>query len=313
MRVSRLVRSAAVIGCTIAMAAPAAAAPTLSVTDVVRDGSTATVSGTATFTEITEPQSVGGTNTNFANPDVAEAAGVNLTDALIVPLDDGSGLRFIWQMSSMPAEVPPEGVRYTWAFRIGDTQFQLQAKSTNMGSVTTTEDPVGHTKQLAEGGDFFQLRGACVTSYEGTPAAGCYHLAFLDGSFDPEAATVTMDLPYQTRDNIGRLVAPEFKPGVTIVENVTANMSITAAFQAVIGNTTTSDYTNGWDPYHVGPRVELAAGTATANPAFLSNWTPASLSGDTFQGTVNGLTGNNTTIHVRACNGMECEYAKIAP
>ena len=48
-------------------------------------------------------------------------------------------------------------------------------------------------------------------------------------------------MPYETRDAIGRLVAPEFGPGVVIEENLTATMSIVAAFQAVVGNTSTSD------------------------------------------------------------------------
>jgi hypothetical protein len=194
---------AAAIACVAGLAAmPAGAAPQLAITDAVRDGATATVSGTAAFAPITEAQSVQGLNTGFAEPAVAAAAGIDLTDAKIQPLADGSGLRFVWQLSSMPAQVPPEGVRYTWSFRIGGTQFQLQAKRTNLASITTAEDPVGHAKQ-ATVGNYFQLRGACVANYEGTPTAGCYHLAFLKGGFDTAAKTVSMDLPFQTRDAIG--------------------------------------------------------------------------------------------------------------
>ncbi len=313
MRASRIVRAAAAISLVAGLAAmPAGAAPQLAITGAVRDGATATVNGTAAFLPITEAQSVQGTDTEFADVGVAKAAGIDLTDAKIQPLADGSGLRFMWQLSSMPAQVPPEGVRYTWSFRIGETQFQLQAKRTNLVSITTTEDPVGHVKQ-ATVGDYFQLRGACVASYEGTPTAGCYHLAFLKGKFDAAAKTVSMDLPFQTRDAIGRVVAPQFKPGAVLEENLTANMSIVAAFQAVIGNTTTSDYINGWNPYYVGPRVDLAVGAANAAPDSLAYSSPATLSGDTFTGTVSGLTGSATTIFARGCNGTECTYSKFTP
>lgn len=312
MRLTRLGRTTAAIACVVGLAAvPASAAPSVAITSGVIDGAAATVAGTATFTPITEGQSVGGVNTNFSDQQVAQAAGIDVTDAKIMPLADGSGLRFVWELSAMPAQVPPEGVRYTWAFRIGETQFQLQAKRTNLVSITTAEDPVGHAKQ-ATVGDYFQLRGACVASYEGTPTAGCYHLAFLKGAFDTTAKTVTIDLPYNTKDAIGRLVAPQFKPGAIIEENVTAGMSITGAFQAVVGNTSTSDYTNGWDPFYVGPRVDLAVGSATASPLSLNYATPAALTGDSFTGTV-PLTATARTVYARACNAMECSYAKFTP
>lgn len=311
MGVSRLGRLVAAVACVIGLAAvPAAAAPTVSITEAVRDGSRAHVTGTAAFAPITEGQSVGGLNKDFADVAVADAAGINLVDAKILPLEDNSGLRFTWQLKSLPAQVPPEGVRYTWSFRVGETQFQLQAKRTNLASITTAEDPVGHAKQ-ATIGEYFQLRGACVASYEGTPTSGCYHLAFLKGKFDTAAKTVSVDLPYNTRDAIGRLVAPQFRPGVIIEENLTAGMSIVAAFQAVIGNTSTSDYTNGWDPYYVGPRVDLAVGSARSTPDQLDYATPASLSGGTFSGIVDGLTATATTVFARACNGTECQYAKL--
>jgi hypothetical protein len=98
-----------------------------------------------------------------------------------------------------------------------------------------------------------------------------------------------------------------------IEENLTANMSIVAAFQAVVGNTSTSDYINGWEPYYVGPRVDLAVGPANASPDSLNYATPASLDGESFTGTVSGLTGSATTVFARGCNGTECTYTKFTP
>ena len=315
MRASRFGRLVVVIGCVLGLTAlPAsAAAPTLGFTSAIRTANKATVSGTAVFPAVTEAVSVGGTNTNFAQPPISEAAGIDLMDARIEPLADNAGLRFIWQLKSMPEQVPPEGVRYTWAFKIGERQYQLQAKRTNLANITTAEDPVGHIKQAAAQKPFFQLRGACVESYEGAPVNGCYHLAFLQGSFNTAAKTVTMDLPFQTRDAIGRLVAEDFKPGAILEESLAATMSITASFQAAVSNVQTSDYTNGWSPYFTGKRVDLAIGSANAEPAGLDYSTPADLSGESFSGSVIGLTNSANTVYARACSAIECTYAKVTP
>ncbi|HYH27249.1 MAG TPA: hypothetical protein VEA19_00560, partial [Actinomycetota bacterium] len=98
-------------------AGSAGASATVDVTEATASGGTATVKGTVSFPAITTPQSVvtpdiqvGG---QFAAQQVSDAAGLNLTDAKILPIN--GGLRFIWQVNSMPAQVPPEGVRYNWA------------------------------------------------------------------------------------------------------------------------------------------------------------------------------------------------------
>ena len=289
----------------------ASAAPTVSISGVTVTGSTGEVTGTASFETITAPQSVGGTNVNWANAAVADGAGINMTDAKIVPLANNAGLRFIWELNALPAQILPEVVRYTWSFKIGTTQYQLQAKRTNLASITTAEDPVNHIQQAAAQKEFFQLRGACVTSYEGLPTSGCYHLAFLNGSFDITGKKVTMDLPYLTKDEIGRVVAPDFKPGVVIEENQTAGMSIAAAFQAVVGNTSTSDYTNGWTPYYTGPQVSLGVAAAGSEPTTVTYGAPVTLSGSGFSGTVSGLTAAKNTVFARACNGTECTFTSF--
>jgi hypothetical protein len=126
-----------------------------------------------------------------------------------------------------------------------------------------------------------------------------------------------MDLPYNTRDQIGRLVAPDFKPGAVLESyqsTQTANMSITAAFQAVVGNTATSDFTNGWTAYYTGKRVDLAVGPANAAPEELEYTTQATMNGDSFRGEVTGLSNANNTVYARACSGAsECSYAKVTP
>ncbi len=307
-RSTRLLTAVALVALVGAITVPAGAAPSVAIAGASLNGTVATVTGTAAF-EPGAAASVGGGNTDFAQTAVADAAGVNLTDAKIEPIS--GGLRFIWEVTNMPAEVPPEGVRYTWAFAIGTNTYQIQAKRTNLGSVTTAEDPIGHLNHASQ--NFFQLRGACQASYQGAPLAGCYHLAWLNGTFDIAGKKITVDLPFETKDNLGRVVAPDFKPGAVLIESLQASMSITAAFQAVIGNTTTSDFINGWDPYFVGGVVELAVGAPGQNPAVQSYTQTATLSGGNFTGTISGLSGSKNTVYVRACQAQVCSYTSVVP
>jgi hypothetical protein len=175
---------------------------------------------------------------------------------------------------------------------------------------------MGHIKQVAAQKDFFQLRGACVTNYFNTPGtavAGCYHLAFLDGSFDIANKKVTIDLPYETRDSINRIVAPDFKPGAVLVPVLSAGMSIAASFQAVVSTSDLSQYINEWNQYFIGGVVQLGAGTPSADPESVTYNSTATLSGGNFTGTVGGLTTTKNTVFVRACSALECSYTQITP
>lgn len=321
MRRVRPLVALAIAGLTLLPGA-VSAAPEVSITGVTVTAGTASVSGTATFAPITSPQSVIGENVVFGGGAVGtsaagDTAGLKMTDATITPI--AGGLRFRWLLESMPSQVPPEGVRYTWAFKIGSRVFQLQAKRTNMASITTLEDPMGHINRLKDQKDFFQLRGSCVANYFGTPegapaTAGCYHLAFLNGSFDVANKTVTVDLPFETKDSVGRLVAPEFKPGAILEDNAgesTAGMVLSAAFQAVLNTSDTARSINGIDPYYVGPQVVLGAAGPNQDPSAVTYSAPGVLNGSSFTGTVSGLTASKNTVYVRACNGTECSYSSF--
>lgn len=239
--------------------------------------------------------------TEFAEADVADAAGTDLQDAFIEELEDGSGLRFTWQMASeLPPEGVPEGVRYNWAFQAGDQTYQLQVKRSNLANVTTAEAPVDHAVEAAEGDWWFQLRGACADAYlvEENPISGCYHLGFFDGEVDTATGTVSMVLPYEAQDGIGRVVAETFQRGTPVVEAQSANMSITASAQAVVSTTDTSQYINGWGTYYPGSVVSVALGDAggPTGPYQLLD-TPGDGS---FDGT---LVGAGTHLWVKACSG----------
>ncbi len=310
MRRNALWASAAAI-LVIALAAPAHATGNIAISSVTSGTEATTVSGLVTFPDAGDPHSVGGFKTvGPAVEDVAGEAGLDLIDATIGPLPDDSGLRFTWHLSSLPAVVPPEGVRYTWALSIDGTVFQLQAKRTNIVSSTTAEDPVGHAQHLASGNDFFQLRGACQDTYLGTPIAGCYHLAFLEGGFDSDAGTVWIDVPYRTTDSLGRIVAPGFEPGVVIEAVETAGMSIAASPQVFVSNAPSSVYLNDWDPYFVGGQVHLAASDFGEPAPFAPYTDRAEVDGSSFTGTTVPVE-TGWTVYARGCNGAACVYASL--
>ncbi len=292
------------------------AAPTVSITGVTVTGGTGSVTGTAAFEAVTAAQSVVNPDESTfggaapGNSAVGDAIGLDIQNGTITPI--AGGLRFAWIMGSMPAEVPPEGVRYTWAFKIGTTMYQLQAKRTNVISVSTTEDPVGTAQHHAANQNAFELRGACVAEYQGAPVNGCYHLSWLNGSFNVANKTVSIDLPFETKDAIGRVVAPNFKPGATLVDNAgenTAGMVISASGQAGVSNTNTAQFINGIMPYYVGPNVVLGVAAPGQDPATITYSAPGVLNGSTFNGTVSGLTASKNTVYARACNGTECSYS----
>lgn len=297
----------------------ASAAPTVTITGVTVNGGTGSVTGTAAFEAITAALSVVGEESTRAAGNVGgsaagDAAGLDMQDATIQPLPNGTGLRFTWTMTSIPEQIPPEGIRYMWGFRIGNSQYQLQAKRTNVASISTLEDPIGTVQHHANNQNIFQLRGACVANYMGTPANGCYHLAYLPGSFDAANGKVTMDMPYETRDSIGRVVAPDFKPGAVLVDNGgvnTGGMVVAASFQAAVSNTNTSQYINGIDPYYVGPQIALGVANAGTAPEAVTYSSAGTLNGGTFNGTVSGLTATKNTVYARACNGIECSYTSF--
>lgn len=239
--------------------------------------------------------------TPFADADVADAVGIDLQDALIEENEDGSGLRFTWQLASdMPPEGVPEGVRYNWSFQAGDQTYQLQVKRSNLLSSTTAESPMDHAVEAAEGDWWFQVRGACVDNYLApqSPIAGCYHLGFFDGDVDTSTGTVSMVLPYEATDGIGRLVAGTFQRGTPISENQSAGMSITASAQAVVSNAPSSQFMNGWGTYYPGTVVSVALGDANGPT---SSYTLLDTPGDgSFAGS---LSGAGTHLWVKGCSG----------
>lgn len=304
----RIRTTAATLGVVALAATAAAAPPTVGAPTGTIVGDATEVTGTIAFPEAGR-QCLSDANrafpTAFAHADVADALGLDLVDACLEPLEDG--LKFTWVMgTALPEQVPPEGVRYNWAFATSDGQtIQLQAKRSNVASITTAEDPVGHAQHLSQGDvGWFQVRGACTEAYLGAPISGCYHLDFVEGGFDVAAGEAWMVLPFDPHDDLNRPYAPLFGPGATITEVQSAGMSIAASGQAVVSNTTISQFLNGWGSYTLGETVRVGVGSGGANA---SAWAPATVADGTYAGTVEAI---GSHVYAEACQGLLCERVK---
>jgi len=286
--------------------------------DVVVDGDTATVSGTASFPTITAPESVGGTKTAFNAQTLAagKAAGLELVGGKVFPIEDG--LRFIWEVTDLPEATPgspPEASRYVWTMMIGANTYQLEAKRSGAVTINAIEDLPGHLQRSATPDPTFRLRGDCESSYEGAPIADCHFLAPLTGTFDYANNQVTIDWPFETQNSAGEVVAADFVPGVALTHcgscATTESMSIAGSFQLLrtTNNTALSNYINGWSMYFVGPQVHLAVGPRGVNPTTLEYGPAIALTDNSFTGQVAGLVDNKDTVYARACVGLSCSYA----
>lgn len=305
--------AAGAVAALTAFAALAFAPPEVTVSATANGDGTASVTGTAAFPGEGEQSIMENTFaavTEHAGGDAADALGLQLVDARIEPVEEG--LKFVWVVNNMPDEVPPEGVRYTWAFAAGGQTIQLQAKRSNLLSSTTAEDPVGHVQHAAGGEGWFQIRGACQEEYLGTPISGCYHLDFVEGGFDTEANEAWMILPFDPQDDLNRPYAPEFAPGAVLTEVQTASMSIAASAQAFVSNPQSSSYINGWDSYVIGEQVELGVGRDSRAPSNFETVVDVAPDGS-FSGTVSGLGGSTDTVWARACEGFVCTEASATP
>jgi hypothetical protein len=285
--------------------------------DASVEGATVAVSGGADFGEqAPQVMAVDAVGDGPTRREVDEETGVDLTRASIrQPDGDDPTLLFEWKVANLPAAGSlPEAVRYTFPFLIGQKSFQPQAKLTNLASITMVDDAPGHARPPGH----FQLRGNCVTSYPPhplpepvppSPVANCPHVAWLDGEFDTATNTVRIELP------IGAEFASEIQPGALIEPGTVAGTTITASYQAVVSNATTTDEAP-WegDVTYTVPDREVALGIAPAgtDPSAVAFDTPAGLDGGAFTGSVDvsGLEPGEYEVFARACFAGNCAVSR---
>ena len=243
--------------------------------------------------------------------DTSRQTGVDLLGASVSQPDPANPtLVFEWKVTNLPPPSSlPEAIRYTIPFKIttpsGEKTYQLQAKLSNVASITLADDPPGHAR--APG--FFQLRGNCVANYQGAPVSNCPHIAWLNGSFNASTDTVRIELP------LGQSYAPDIVPGIVLLPNVVAGGTIAASYQAVISNATTTDYAEWTEEvtYTVpSPAVSLGIAPAGTNPDNVNFSKAATVSSDgSFSGTLASPGPGSYEVFARACFGSNCGVKSV--
>lgn len=278
-------------------------------------GTTIAVTGSATFNgELPVRVSEDPEGDGPLAPQQASSTGVDLTGFFAYQPDPAvPKLVFEWDVTGLPDTGSlPEAIRYTAPFRIGTTQWQLQAKLTNVASVTLIDDPAGHAREPGH----FQLRGNCTASWPQPPSnvGNCPHIAWLEGEFDVTEDVVRIELP------IGASFMPQLIPGAELRRNSSTNstlVNISASYQAVASNATTSDEAPwGEDEtfvYRVPSRTVRLGIVPEGGPAqFTVNGTVAA-NGSEFGGSLStaGLAPGSYDVWVQACFGTNCATEKV--
>jgi hypothetical protein len=244
--------------------------------------------------------------------DTSRQTGVDLTGGFVSQPDPANPtLSFEWKVTNLPPPSSlPEAIRYTIPFKIntasGEKTYQLQAKYSNVASVTMADDPAGHGRAP---GTFFQLRGNCVANYQGAPLANCPHVAWLTGSFNATTDTVRIDLP------LGQSYAPDIAPGAVLLPNVVATTTISASYQAVASNATTTDEALwGEEVTYTVPSTSVRLGIAPAgtNPDNV-NFSKAATVNDSgsFTGSLDAPGPGSYEVFAKACFGSNCAVRSV--
>ena len=281
-------------------------------------GSTLTVNGSATFggqAPVTVTEDPAGDAP--VAPDLGDDTGVDLVAArLFQPDPDVPQLVAEWKVTNLPASGGiPEGTRYSLPFKIGQKEFQVQAKFSNVASVTTADDPPG---TVTHSGGAFQLRGNCTTSYQGTGVAACPHLAWLTGGFDVARDVVRVNIP------LGSSVAPELATGARLERNTSTNANLNNVITGYQAFISLSPQTNDEAPF--GPEdaesyafvvpskgVRLGVAPAGTDPSAVSFSAAATLAEDnSFTGSINtsGLAPGSYEVFARACFADNCAISR---
>ncbi|HEX9824552.1 MAG TPA: hypothetical protein VGB51_09210 [Actinomycetota bacterium] len=246
-------------------------------------------------------------------PDLGDETGVDLVAArLYQPNANVPELVVEWELTGLPPSGGvPEGTRYSLPFKVGTKEFQVQAKFSNLASITTSDDPPGHVTHV---GATFQLRGNCTTSWNGSGVAYCYHLAWLTGEFVPAQKVVRVRLP------LGSSAAPDIAPGASLVRNTSTNANLNAVlagYQAVVALSPTTNDEASFGPEEeetytfVVPKKTVALGIAPAGTPVgsVTFGTNAAVAADSsFSGSVStaGLVPGSYDVWAKACFAGNC-------
>ena len=239
------------------------------------------------------------------HPELARETGVDLTGARVFQPDPEIPSLFVdWRVADLSSAPPPEAIRYTLPFRIGEATFRIQAKRSNLAGATLAEDPEGHAEHA---GYSFQLLDSCSAG----PGGGCSHVAWLTGAVDPENDLIRVKVPLGA--------APELAPGAVLERAEGSDPALTrirAGYEtAVEAGTPTADEAE-WgndDPefaYRIPvPEVLLGIAPAGTPESEVTFDATATVGGGSFSGSIAAPGPGSWDVWVRACFGTNCGTA----
>lgn len=92
----------------------------------------------------------------------------------------------------------PEGARFLWNINVDGKLFRFTVKSADLGKPDVVAGQTSERVGRVDLQGHFRLEGECVTEPVGSVnAINCPPLAYLDGVFDPAAASFTIILPME--------------------------------------------------------------------------------------------------------------------
>ncbi|MDQ3939924.1 MAG: hypothetical protein M3238_01065 [Actinomycetota bacterium] len=151
-----------------------------------------------------------------ADPTLAplgDALGQDLTAASIS--SDGKNVNFIITVNSLPPTGGmPEFTRYTWNFRVGKKDLEIDGKFTNYSRGICDPTAASCPPPRDPGMRPFFLRGECgPNDLVVTTFTACKELAKLQGEFDAAAGTISVSVPFKA---LGVKRGSTISPGTNI-------------------------------------------------------------------------------------------------
>ena len=139
----------------------------------------------------------------------ADQAGFDIVGGTINKV--GSNLEFTTESAAMPPNgALPEGFRYLWHFDVSGTQYRLTIKSADIGKPDVVANSGTERVGRVDTAGHFRLE---TCSEEPLPAVltliNCNAIAYVEGAFDPAAATFTAIVPLKDlKAKTGSVVIP---------------------------------------------------------------------------------------------------------
>ena len=111
----------------------------------------------------------------------------------------GKNLEFTVTHASMPpAGTLPEGFRFLWHFMVGKNEYRFTIKSADIGKPDAAAQSGTERVGQIDIDGHFRLEQCFIEQTPAIQLSQCTPVAYLDGTFDPAAASFTAVVPLKT-------------------------------------------------------------------------------------------------------------------